>query len=92
MDAGKSMCLLRPPPRSPSPPAFLPRARRAVPLEGTRECNLITLLPPPSSQNKSGGGAERKQLWRPEKLTVVTKVTVSCVGPTLVPLNLTWRE
>ncbi|KAH0503585.1 ADP/ATP translocase 2 [Microtus ochrogaster] len=30
-------------------------------------------------QNKSGGGAERKQLRRPEKLTVVTKVTVSYV-------------
>lgn len=89
MDAGKSMCLLRPPPRSPSP-AFLPRARRVVPLEGTRECSLVTPLPPPP--NKSGGGAERKQLRRPEKLTVVTKVTVSYAGPILVPLNLTWRE
>lgn len=92
MDAGKSMCLLRPPPRSPSP-AFLPRARRVVPLEGTRECSLVTLSPPPHTHpNKSGGGAERKRLRRPEKLTVVTKVTVSYAGPLLAPLNLTWRE
>lgn len=40
---------------------------------------------PSPSQNKSGGGAERKRLPRPEKLTVVTKVTVSYAGPTLKP-------
>lgn len=81
------MCLLRPPPRSPSP-AFLrrARARRAAPLEGTRERKFSH---PSPSQNKSGGGVERKRFRRPEKLTVVSKVTVSYARPTLMPRNLT---
>lgn len=49
------MCRLRPPPRSPSP-AFLPRARRALPLGGARGREFSRRHHRPSRQKWGWGG------------------------------------